>query len=132
MKLIEKTRTTEVLCTYLHNKNVLEYGLLLVGSGRFMIFHIEGRSNKHKFKTVKVRKKSKNIFEISDEIYDLCLVCAFESPGHVGSLTVHLTPTNPQSVLLSLFPLPRIIYRCVEASNGLRTHRMDGLLEPLP
>ena len=29
---------------YLHNKNVLEYGLLLVGSGRFMIFHIEGRS----------------------------------------------------------------------------------------
>ena len=31
---------------YLHNKNVLEYGLLLVGSGRFMIFHIEGRSKK--------------------------------------------------------------------------------------
>ena len=31
--------------TYLHNKNVLEYGLLLVDSGRFMIFHIEGRSN---------------------------------------------------------------------------------------
>ena len=30
---------------YLHNKNVLEYGLLLVGSGRFMIFHIEGLSN---------------------------------------------------------------------------------------
>ena len=30
---------------YLHNENVLEYGLLLVGSGRFMIFHIEGRSN---------------------------------------------------------------------------------------
>ena len=29
---------------YLHNKNVLEYGLLLVGSGRFMISHIEGRS----------------------------------------------------------------------------------------
>ena len=23
----------------------LEYGLLLVGSGRFMIYHIEGRSN---------------------------------------------------------------------------------------
>ena len=31
---------------YLHNKNILEYGLLLVGSGRFMIFHNEGRSNK--------------------------------------------------------------------------------------
>ena len=29
---------------YLHNKNVLNYGLLLVGSGRFMIFHIEGHS----------------------------------------------------------------------------------------
>ena len=29
---------------YLHNKNILEYGLLLVGSGRFMIFHIEGHS----------------------------------------------------------------------------------------
>ena len=32
---------------YLHNKNILEYGLLLVGSGRFMIFHIEGRSRKY-------------------------------------------------------------------------------------
>ena len=33
--------------TYLHNKNVLEYGLLLVGSGRFMIFHIEGHSTEY-------------------------------------------------------------------------------------
>ena len=32
---------------YLHNKNILEYGLLLVGSGRFMIFHIKGRSKVH-------------------------------------------------------------------------------------
>ena len=30
---------------YLHNKNILEYTLLLVGSHRFRIFHIEGRSN---------------------------------------------------------------------------------------
>ena len=29
---------------YLHNKNILEYALLLVHSGRFMIFHIEGSS----------------------------------------------------------------------------------------
>ena len=34
---------------YLHNKNILEYGLLLVGCGRFMIFHIEGRSTDHRF-----------------------------------------------------------------------------------
>ena len=32
---------------YLHNENILEYALLLVRSGRFMIFHIEGRSNKY-------------------------------------------------------------------------------------
>ena len=32
---------------YLHNKKILEYGLLLVGSGRFMISHIEGRSNNY-------------------------------------------------------------------------------------
>ena len=34
--------------TFIHTsitKNVLEYGLLLVGCGRFMIFHIEGPSN---------------------------------------------------------------------------------------
>ena len=30
---------------YLYNKNILKYGLLLVGSGRLMIFHIEGHSN---------------------------------------------------------------------------------------
>ena len=30
---------------YLHNKNILEYALLLVGSGRFMIFHIESHSS---------------------------------------------------------------------------------------
>ena len=30
---------------YLHDKNILEYGLLLVGSSRFMIFHNEGHSN---------------------------------------------------------------------------------------
>ena len=29
----------------LHNKNVLKYGLLLVGSGRFMVFHIEARGS---------------------------------------------------------------------------------------
>ena len=32
---------------YLHNKNILEYASLLVRSGRFMIFHIEGPSNIH-------------------------------------------------------------------------------------
>ena len=29
------------------NKNILEYAQILVGSGRFMIFHIEGHSNLH-------------------------------------------------------------------------------------
>ena len=44
---------------YFYNKNVLEYGLLLVGSGRFMIFHIEGRSKKQgKRRSPPVRVKS--------------------------------------------------------------------------
>ena len=30
---------------HLHNKNILEYGLLLVVVFRFMIVHIEGHSN---------------------------------------------------------------------------------------
>ena len=30
--------------TYLHNENILDYVLLLVGSGRFMIVHNEGHS----------------------------------------------------------------------------------------
>ena len=30
--------------TYLHNENILEYALLLVGSRRFMIVHNEGHS----------------------------------------------------------------------------------------
>ena len=36
-----------LIYTYLHNKNILEYALLLVDSGRFMIFHIEGHSNNY-------------------------------------------------------------------------------------
>ena len=30
---------------YLYNENILEYAQVLVTSGRFMIFHIEGHSN---------------------------------------------------------------------------------------
>ena len=30
---------------YLNNKNILEYAQILVTSGRFMIYHIEGHSN---------------------------------------------------------------------------------------
>ena len=30
---------------YLYNKNILKYAQILVTSGRFMIFHIEGHSN---------------------------------------------------------------------------------------
>ena len=30
---------------YLYNKNILKYAKILVTSGRFMIFHIEGYSN---------------------------------------------------------------------------------------
>ena len=33
--------------TYLYNKNILEYAQILVGSGRFVIFHIKGHSNKN-------------------------------------------------------------------------------------
>ena len=29
---------------YVHNRNILEYTPILVGSGRFIIFHIEGHS----------------------------------------------------------------------------------------
>ena len=29
---------------YLHNKNILEYAQIVVGTGRFVIFHIEGHS----------------------------------------------------------------------------------------
>ena len=29
---------------YLYNKNIFEYAQILEGSGRFMIFHIEGHS----------------------------------------------------------------------------------------
>ena len=32
---------------YLYNKNILEYSKILVTSGRFIIFHIEGYSNKY-------------------------------------------------------------------------------------
>ena len=32
---------------YLHNKKILEYAQILVGSGRFVIFHIKGHSNKN-------------------------------------------------------------------------------------
>ena len=33
---------------YLYNKNILKYAQILVISGRFMIFHIEGHSNRHR------------------------------------------------------------------------------------
>ena len=34
-----------IIFMYLYNKNVLKYAQILVTSGRFMIFHIEGHSN---------------------------------------------------------------------------------------
>ena len=36
-----------IIFMYLYNKNVLKYAQILVISGRFMIFHIEGHSNNY-------------------------------------------------------------------------------------
>ena len=40
--------TTFLFTCKIMNKDILEYAQILVTSGRFMIFHIEGHSNKYR------------------------------------------------------------------------------------